>query len=58
MVYVKLFDLNDSNVELYAIMSDSRGELISIVDTNCQPASLPTEHIFGETIPTPPCAQP
>lgn len=57
MIYVIIKDLNNPDNQVYGIMTDSRSELIGVIDVNCQPSTLPTEHIFGETIETPPCAQ-
>ena len=57
MIYVIIKDLNNEANQVYGIMTDDRGQLLGVVDTNCQPCLLPTEHSFGETIETPPCAQ-
>ena len=57
MIYVIINDLNDNTNQVYGIMTDTRGELLGVVDTNCQPCDLTIEHTFGETIETPPCAQ-
>jgi hypothetical protein len=57
MIYVIINDLNNPDNQVYGMMTDTRGDLLGVVDTNCQPSVLPIEHTFGETIDTPPCAQ-
>lgn len=57
MIYVIINDLNNPNNQVYGIMTDTRSDLLEVIDSNCQSCILPTEHTFGETIDTPPCAQ-
>jgi hypothetical protein len=58
MIYVIINDLNNPNNQVYGIMTDTRSDLLEVIDSNCQSCILPTEHTIGETIDTPPCAQP
>ena len=57
MIYVIINDLNNPNNQVYGMMTDTRSELLGVIDANCQPRELNFEHTFGETIETPPCAQ-
>jgi hypothetical protein len=57
MIYVIINDLNNPNNQVYGMMTDTRSELIGVIDSNCQPIALNFEHTIGGTIDTPPCAQ-
>jgi hypothetical protein len=57
MRYVIIQDLKDPTYQVYGIMTDDFGQLIRVVDMNCNPCDLPVEHSIIDRFPTPPpCA--
>jgi hypothetical protein len=59
MKYVLIQDIHDENNKMYYILSDDYGQLLGVVDLNCNPCTAPVEHFVVDSNPTlPPCATP
>lgn len=58
MVYALIQDVNDENNKMYYILSDDRGQLLGVMDLNCNPCAPPIEHfIIDSNPPLPPCVE-
>ena len=58
MIYRLIQDDTDPSIQMYYVMDDTGGNLLKVIDMNCNECEPPSAHSVIDGSPTPPlCAE-